>query len=95
MQTPMHLFTEKWAAQSQTELMVEACLAVARGERKLALIAGVEAIANQKFGQRNNVSADWSEELDTPLITAGKPDSVFAPIRVSKRSERLPKTQGF
>jgi len=48
-------------------LMMELCQAIGRGEQEIALITGVEAIANQRRAQRAGLEADWREEHDAPL----------------------------
>lgn len=49
------------------QIMVELLQAIARGETKLALLTGAEAIATQRFALRNGFDDDWREEFDTPL----------------------------
>ncbi|NND67950.1 MAG: hypothetical protein HKN19_10210 [Halioglobus sp.] len=48
-------------------LMMELCQAIGRGEQDIALITGVEAIANQRRALRAGMEADWHEEHDAPL----------------------------
>lgn len=48
-------------------MMVELLGAIARGEKNIALLTGAEAIASQRFVQRNGLVDDWHEEFDTPF----------------------------
>ncbi len=52
---------------SPLTLMMEVCQAIGRGEQRVALITGVEAIANQRKAQRAGLEANWREEHDAPL----------------------------
>jgi acetyl-CoA C-acetyltransferase len=47
--------------------MAELLQAIARGEKKCALLTGAEAIASQRFAQRNGFEDNWREEFDTPF----------------------------
>ena len=49
------------------QIMAEFSAAIARGELQCALLTGVEAIANQRYAQRNGLTPDWSESFDLPL----------------------------
>ena len=49
------------------QLMAELSTAIARGELQCALLTGVEAIANQRYAQRNGLEPDWSESFELPL----------------------------
>jgi acetyl-CoA C-acetyltransferase len=40
---------------------------IARGEKELVLLAGAEAIANQRFAMRNGYELNWHEEFDAAL----------------------------
>jgi len=46
---------------------VELMGAIARGEQQVALLAGAEAIASQRFAERNGLAADWREDFDAPF----------------------------
>ncbi len=49
------------------QIMVELLGAIARGESRMALLTGAEAIASQRYALRNGFEDDWSEEYDAPL----------------------------
>jgi acetyl-CoA C-acetyltransferase len=49
------------------QMMVELFQALAQGEQKLAVLAGAEAIASQRFAVRNGHELNWREEFDIPL----------------------------
>jgi acetyl-CoA C-acetyltransferase len=50
-----------------TRLLVQMCLDIAQGKRSVVLLAGAEAIANQRFAMRNGFEADWNEEHEEPM----------------------------
>ncbi len=49
------------------QMMFDLMRSIAKGESRLALLTGAEAIASQRFAMRNSMEADWSEEYDTPF----------------------------
>lgn len=49
------------------QLMAELLTGIARGEINCALLTGSEAIANQRYAQRQGITLDWAEEFDAPL----------------------------
>ena len=57
---PAHAIYGEVSGTQPVSLLLEMCAAIASGEKSVAMIAGVEAIANQRFGER---TAAW--------ITAG------------------------
>ena len=71
---PAHCIYSEVSGTQPLSLLLEMCQAIASGEKSLAMIAGVEAIANQKHGDRNQLSADWSEELSEELEDRGYGD---------------------
>ena len=46
------------------------------GKRSMVLVAGSEAIRNQRNAKRNNLTLDWEEEFDEPLEDRGFGDFV-------------------
>ena len=68
---PAHRIYSEVSGTQPLSLLLEMCQSIARGEKSLALITGVEAIANQKHGDRNQLTADWSEELSEDLEDRG------------------------
>lgn len=49
------------------QLLQESLTTIARGETQLVLLAGAEAIANQRFAQRNALAPNWNESFDVPM----------------------------
>lgn len=49
------------------QVMMEMLLAVSRGERDMVLLAGAEAIASERYAQRNGLQDDWSEDIDLDM----------------------------
>ncbi len=49
---------------------------LAAGRREMVLLAGSEAIKNQRNAKRNNLTLDWEEEFDEPLEDRGFGDFV-------------------
>ncbi|GAB5451974.1 MAG: acetyl-CoA acetyltransferase [Halioglobus sp.] len=49
------------------QMLMEMLLDIARGERGMVLLAGAEAIANQRYALRNQLQDDWNEHFDVPL----------------------------
>ena len=43
------------------------------GKRSMVLVAGSEAIRNQRTAKRNNLNLDWQEEFDEPLPSKDTP----------------------
>ncbi len=65
--TPKQRIYSSMGGTQPLQIMVELLQAIARGEMNMALLAGTEAIANQRFAVRNGYELDWREEFDTPL----------------------------
>ena len=49
------------------ELLTELLQDIAQGRTTVALLAGAEAIANQRFAVRHNIELDWRETYSRPL----------------------------
>lgn len=64
------------------QLMAELFSSIARGEIDCALLAGAEAIANQRHAQRNSLTLDWSEQFDLPLDSRMDSDLGAAPAEL-------------
>jgi acetyl-CoA C-acetyltransferase len=64
---PQHRLYSNTGGTEPLQLMFEMMQAIARGEIKVALLTGAEAIASQRFAMRRNIEADWREEFDEPL----------------------------
>jgi acetyl-CoA C-acetyltransferase len=65
--SPAHRIYSNVGGTQPLQVMVELLAAISRGEKRLALLTGAEAIANQRFAQRNGYEIDWREEYDAPL----------------------------
>ena len=52
-------------------VMAELLRAIARVEKKCALLTGAEAIASQRFTRRYGFEADWQEEFNLPFENRG------------------------
>ena len=69
--SPDHrIYTETGGNQPQSRL-IEFARAIARGERSVVLMAGAEAIKNQRHAERNKRELDWSEHFDKTLDDRG------------------------
>jgi acetyl-CoA C-acetyltransferase len=64
---PTHRIFSNASGTEPLHVMVELLGAIARGEKNVALLTGAEAIASQRFAQRNGLVDDWHEEFDTPF----------------------------
>jgi len=65
--TPAQRIYSNAGGTEPLQIMVELLQAIARGETRVALLTGAEAIANQRFAVRSGYDLDWREEFDTPL----------------------------
>lgn len=69
--SPDHrIYTETGGNQPQSRL-IEFARAIARGERSVVLMAGAEAIKNQRHAERNKRELDWSEQFEEVLEDRG------------------------
>ena len=64
--SPTHRIYSNASGTEPLHLMAELLGAIARGEKQVALLTGAEAIASQRFAERNGLIDDWHEEFDTP-----------------------------
>lgn len=75
--TPAHrIYTQTGGNQPQSRL-IEFAHAIARGERSVVLIAGAEAIRNQRHAERDKRELDWSEHFEEVLEDRGFGDHVI------------------
>lgn len=65
--TPAHRVYSSAGGTEPLHVMTELLQAIARGEKKCALLTGAEAIASQRFALRNGFEDDWEEEFDAPF----------------------------
>lgn len=61
------------------QLMAELFSCIARGELDCALLVGAEAIASQRYAQRNSLTPNWAEHFDLPLDSRTDTDLGAAP----------------
>jgi acetyl-CoA C-acetyltransferase len=68
---PQHrIYTQTGGNQPQS-LIIEMAQAIARGEKSMVLLAGAEAIRNQRSAERNDQQPDWNESFDAELEDRG------------------------
>lgn len=65
--SPTHRIYSNAGGTEPLQRLAELFGDIARGEKDLVLLAGAEAIANQRFALRNGYELDWQEEFDAPL----------------------------
>lgn len=65
--SPAHRIHSSAGGNQPQLLVAEIFSAIARGEKELAVLAGAEAIANQRFAERNGLEDNWQEDFDLPL----------------------------
>ena len=65
--SPTHRIYSNAGGTEPLQRLAELFGDIARGERELVLLAGAEAIANQRFALRNGYELNWHEEFDAPL----------------------------
>jgi acetyl-CoA C-acetyltransferase len=77
--SPAHrLYSDAGGNQPLTVLR-EMLQGIARGEKALVLMTGAEAIASERFAQRNGLEDDWKEEFDAPLDSRQYPGRFACP----------------
>ena len=69
------IYTQTGGNQPQSRL-IEMARDIALGEREVVLLAGAEALKNQRHAERNNRQLDWNEHFDEALEDRGMGDSV-------------------
>ena len=68
---PRKAIWEKSGGDSPQKIVAETCERLARGEFKVALIAGAEAISTMRHAAAQKLKLDWSETLDEPIEDRG------------------------
>ena len=69
--TPSHrVYSEVGGNEPQT-LLIEFFADLAAGRREVVLLAGSEAIRNQRNAERNGLQLDWEENFEEPLEDRG------------------------
>jgi acetyl-CoA C-acetyltransferase len=64
---PLHRIYSTAGGTEPLTVLNEIALAISRGEKSLALLAGAEAIAYQRYARRNDLVDDWREDYDVEL----------------------------
>ena len=65
--SPQHRIYSDASGTEPLRVMAELLGDIARGEKTVALLTGAEAIASQRFAERNGFTDDWREDYDTPF----------------------------
>ncbi len=73
---PQHrIYSEMGGNQPQSQV-IEFARDIAKGKRDMVLLAGAEALKNQRHAERNDKVLDWNEHFDEALDDRGMGDSV-------------------
>ena len=65
--SPNHRLYSNTGGNQPLVVLREMLQGIARGEKNLVLLTGAEAIASERFAQRNGLEDDWSEAFDVPM----------------------------
>ena len=76
---PSKLIYSASAGTQPMELLIELMGDIARGETKMALLAGSEAIGSQRYAQRRNIELDWQEHIDLPMDERRQINTIHSP----------------
>lgn len=68
---PQHRIYGQMGGNEPQSRVMEFCRDIASGERSVVLMAGAEAIRNQRNASRNGLHLNWNEEFDEPLEDRG------------------------
>lgn len=68
---PAHRIYSQTGGNQPQSLLIEMARAIARGEKSMALLAGAEAIRNQRNAQRHDLEPDWNESFDLDVEDRG------------------------
>lgn len=68
---PQHRIYGQMGGNEPQSRVMEFCRDIAIGARSLVLMAGAEAIRNQRHASRNGLDLGWNEEFDEPLEDRG------------------------
>ncbi|MCB1687516.1 MAG: hypothetical protein KDI33_03485 [Halioglobus sp.] len=73
---PLHrIYTQTGGNEPQSRV-IEFAADIARGERKVVLLSGAEALKNQRSAEREGLAPDWNEAYDEALEDRGMGESV-------------------
>ncbi len=81
--TPTQRIYSATGGTEPLHLMIELLQAIARGESKVALLTGAEAIASERFAVRNGYEADWREVFDASLDKRDNPKRFASNAEIS------------
>lgn len=76
------IYTAVGGNEPQSRL-IEFARDIARGERELVLLAGAEAIRNERHARRNGIGLDWNESHDAPLEDRAAGHDLLAPHEIA------------
>ncbi|MBQ49781.1 MAG: hypothetical protein CMP10_20540 [Zetaproteobacteria bacterium] len=79
---PEQLIYSEVGGDQPLQLLYEMALKIFSGEISCALIAGAEAIANEKHATRTNLNLDWHEEIDGTFDDRGFGDPILSPAEM-------------
>jgi acetyl-CoA C-acetyltransferase len=65
--SPTHRIHSSAGGNQPQLLLAEIFSAIGRGEKQMAVLAGAEAIANQRYAERNGLEDNWEETFELPL----------------------------
>jgi len=74
--SPQHRIYSQTGGNEPQSRLIEFARDIARGERSVVLLAGAEALKNQRHAEREHRELDWNEHFDEPLDDRGFGDSV-------------------
>ncbi len=63
--------------------LIEFARDIARGERELVLLAGAEAIRNERHARRNGIELDWNESHNAPFEDRAAGHDLLAPHEIA------------
>ena len=73
---PLHRIYSQTGGNEPQSRLIEFARDIARGERSVVLLAGAEALKNQRHAERNQHELNWNEHFDETLEDRGFGDSV-------------------
>jgi acetyl-CoA C-acetyltransferase len=74
--SPKHRIYSQAGGNEPQSLLIEFAHDIAAGKRDMVLLAGAEAMRNQRYAERNETPLDWNEDFTAALDDRGFGDSV-------------------
>lgn len=68
---PRHRIYSQAGGNEPQALLMEFFADIARGDRDMVLLAGAEALRNQRKAEKQGLALDWAEDYDEPLEDRG------------------------